>query len=158
MPLEMGEYVRRAEELKGPLYRTAVLMLSNPSAAEEALDEAVYRGLTACGNLREPDHFRTWLTRILMNVCYNELQRQTREAPREILPEAAREAFDALPLRQAVERLPDPLREIVILRYFTGYTLAETAEILEIPPGTAATRQRRALQLLRKALGEEDAE
>jgi len=54
-----------------------------------------------------------------------------------------------------VERLPEPLRAVVILRYFTGYTQAETAAALEIPQGTVATRQRRALELLRLDLGEE---
>ena len=47
----------------------------------------------------------------------------------------------------------------IILRYFTGLTLAETARALDIPQGTAATRQRKALQLLRLELtdGEEAA-
>ena len=73
----------------------------------------------------------------------------------EELPETAVEAFDALPLREAVERLPRELRAVIVLRYFSGYTLAETARALNIPQGTAATRQRRALQLLRLELGEE---
>lgn len=45
---------------------------------------------------------------------------------------------------------------VVALRYFAGYTLAETAEILGIPPGTVSTRQRRALALLRLELSEEE--
>lgn len=45
---------------------------------------------------------------------------------------------------------------MVALRYFAGYTLAETAEILGIPPGTVSTRQRRALALLRLELSEEE--
>ena len=75
------------------------------------------------------------------------------------LPETAQEAFDALPLRDAVGRLPRELKEVIILRYFTGLTLAETARALDIPQGTAATRQRKALQLLRLELtdGEEAA-
>ena len=44
---------------------------------------------------------------------------------------------------------------MVILRYFAGYTLEETAQSLELPRGTVSTRQRRALQLLRLELGEE---
>lgn len=62
----------------------------------------------------------------------------------------------SLPLREAVARLPKELKAIVILRYFSGYTLREAAEILDIPQGTAATRQRRALALLRLELGEGD--
>ena len=45
--------------------------------------------------------------------------------------------------------------DVIILRYFAGYTLTETAETLKIPQGTAATRQRRALKLLRLELEEE---
>ena len=44
---------------------------------------------------------------------------------------------------------------MIILRYFADYTQAETADTLGIPQGTVATRQRRALQLLRLELGEE---
>ena len=55
-------------------------------------------------------------------------------------------------------RLPEELKALVILRYFSGYTLRESAEILNIPQGTAATRQRRALALLRLELEEEETE
>lgn len=48
------------------------------------------------------------------------------------------------------------LRAVVILRFFTGYTQSETAQALGIPQGTVATRQRKALALLRLELGEED--
>ena len=58
-------------------------------------------------------------------------------------------------LKEAVRRLPEELRAVVVLRFFAGYTQAETARALGIPQGTAATRQRRALELLRLELGEE---
>ena len=72
------------------------------------------------------------------------------------LDDVAAERFDALPLREAVRALPRELRDVVVLRYFSGYTLREAAEILEIPPGTAATRQRRALELLRLELEDKE--
>lgn len=75
----------------------------------------------------------------------------------EALPETAgADAYDGLPLKDAVCRLPEPLRAIVILRFFAGCSQAETAAALELPQGTVATRQRRALQLLRLELGEEE--
>ena len=154
--MEMNEYASRVEALQNRLFRTAVLFLGSQSDAEEALDEAVYRGLKSCKKLREPTYFNTWMTRILLNVCCDEQRRRKREQSWEELPETAAEAFDSLPLQEAVNRLPRELKELVILRYFTGYTLREAAEILDIPQGTAATRERRALKLLRLELGEEE--
>ena len=120
--------------------------------ALDAVDEAVYKGLTACRSLRQPQFFHTWLTRILINVCNDELRRRARETGMDALPETAAEAFDNLPLKEAIARLPRELRAVVILRYFTGLTLAETAQALDIPQGTVVTRQRRALALLKLEL------
>ena len=156
--MEWREYARRAEALGPRLFRTALLYLGDESAAEEALDEAVYKGLRGCRKLRREEYFDTWLTRILLNACADERKRKRRLLNIDTLPETAAEAFDALPLREAVARLPEELKAIVILRYFSGYTLRETAEILNIPQGTAATRQRKALALLRLELGEEETE
>ena len=152
----MQEYARRVEDIQNKLFQTAVLWLGDPSAAEEALDEAVYRGLKGCKRLREPQFFNTWMTRILMNVCNDEQKRRKREQSWEVLPETAVEAFDALPLREAIRRLPKELKALVILRYFSGFSLREASELLEIPQGTAATRERRALRLLRLELKEEE--
>ena len=154
--MEMREFARRAEAIKTKLLRTALLYLGSEAAAAEALDEAVYKGLLACRRLRQPEFFDTWMTRILINVCCTELRRRKRELSYEALPETVAESYDTLPLREAVYRLPRELKELVILRYFSGYTLRETAEILDIPQGTAATRQLRALELLRLELGEEE--
>ncbi len=154
--MEMQEYARRVEDIQNRLFQTAVLWLGDPSAAEEALDEAVYRGLKGCKRLREPQFFNTWMTRILMNVCNDEQKRRKREQSWEVLPETAVEAFDALPLREAIRRLPKELKALVILRYFSGFSLREASELLEIPQGTAATRERRALRLLRLELKEEE--
>ena len=143
------EYLDRAEALKGRLYRTAALYLGSPSAAVDAVDEAVYRGFRAYRKLRQPEFCETWLTRILINVCHNELRRRKRELAVETLPETAQEQFDALPLKEALRRLPEELRAVISLRYFTGLTLEETARTLDIPRGTVSTRQKRALELLR---------
>ena len=149
------EYIRRAEALKGKLYRAAALTLGSESAAVDAVDEAFYKGFCAYKKLRQPEFFDTWLTRILINVCNTELRRRKRELSVAELPETAQEDFDALPLKEAVRRLPGELREVVILRYFTGLTLEETAKALDIPRGTVTSRQKKALSLLRLELTDE---
>lgn len=150
------EFVRQAEELKARLYRTALLYLGSETAAVDAVDEAVYKGFLAYKKLRQPEFFATWLTRILINVCNQELRRRKRETTVEALPETAVEDFDTLPLQQAVERLPQDIRAVIVLRYFTGLTLAETAQALDVPPGTVSTRQRKGLTLLKLDLEEDD--
>jgi len=72
----------------------------------------------------------------------------------EELAEQSDEAFDDLPLQEAIRKLPKELEDVVILRFFSGYTQSETAQALQIPQGTVATRQRRALQLLKLELEE----
>ena len=151
-PLTEQEYILRAEALKERLYRTAALYLGSESAAVDAVDEAVYKGFCACKKLRQPEFFDTWLTRILINECHREQKRQGRLVPIELAEELTAEHLDALPLKQALLRLPEDLKNVVILRFFAGYTQAETADILDIPQGTVGTRQQRALRLLRLEL------
>ena len=148
-------FARRVDGLKGRLYRTALLYLGSEADALEAVDEAVYRALRGLKQLRQPEYFDTWITRILINTCCRVLRRRKHIADNALPESAGPDAYDGLPLREAVRRLPEDLRKVVILRYFTGLTLEETARSLDLPRGTVATRQRRALALLRLELGEE---
>lgn len=150
------EYLERAEEARGKLYRAALLTLGSESAAVDAVDEAVYKGYLSYQKLRQPQYLETWLVRILINICRDELRRRKRELAVEELPETAQEAYDSLPLKEAVLRLPAQLRDVIVLRYFTGLTLEETAAALELPRGTVSTRQRRALALLKLDLTTEE--
>ena len=150
-----GELGKRIENVRLRLYKTALLYLGSEAFALDAVDEAVYKALCSYKKLRQPEYFDTWITRILINECYNELRRQKRFRPLDELPEGATEEFDTLPLKEAIRRLPRELKEVVILRYFAGYTLIETAETLQIPQGTVATRQRKALKVLKLELSEE---
>ena len=154
--MDKSEFAARTEAARQRLYRTAYLYLGSGADALEAVDEAVYQALRALGKLREPDFFDTWLTRILINECHKELRRRKRFSADAPLPDTAGpDAYDHLPLKEAVGHLPEDLRAVIILRFFTGYTQAETALALDLPQGTVATRQRKALELLRLELGEE---
>ena len=155
--MDQETFAARVQALRGRLYRTAYLYLGSEADALEAVDEAVYQALRALKKLRQPEFFDTWLTRILLNECHKELRRRKRFSGEETFPDTAGpDAYDGLPLKDAVRRLPEDLRSVIILRFFAGLSQAETAAALEVPQGTVATRQRRALQLLRLELGEEE--
>ena len=118
------EYAKRIEEIRGRLYKTAFLYLGSESLALDVVDEAVYKGLCNHKKLRQPEYFTTWMTRILINECHNEQRRQKRLRPLEEVQEILMEDYDSFPLKEAIKRLPKELKEVIILRYFTGYTLA----------------------------------
>jgi len=153
-------YAMRVEQMKTKLYRVAFLHTGNETIALDAVDEAIYRGLISVKKLREPEYFETWLIRILINECKKTWRRVKREQPLETLPEQAEEspALDSLPLKEAIRQLPQELREVIILRFYADFTLAQTAKSLNIPQGTVVTRQRRALQLLKLELSEKEDE
>ena len=154
--MDRNEFASRAEKIKKRLYRTAFLYLDSEGMALDAVDEAIYRGFMSLNKLRQPEYLETWLTRILINECKKELRRRKREQPLEGATSIAEDVLDTLPLKDAIDRLPQELKEVIILRYFTGLTLSETARSLEIPQGTVVTRQRRALSLLKLELSEEE--
>lgn len=153
--MDLEDFAQRIEAVRGKLFKTAMLYLASEALALDAVDEAVYKALCGFRKLRNPEYFDTWITRILINECHNELRRQKRFYPLDTLPETAAREFDTLPLKEALRRLPKELKDVVILRYFTGCTVEETAQTLGIPAGTVSTRQRKALQLLRLELEEE---
>ena len=152
--MDMETFAQRVEALRPRLYRTAFCYLGSEAAALDALDEAVYRGLKNLKKLKQPEYFDTWLTRILLNECSRERKYRLRFRSLGQSDERSEEDYDRLPLQEAIQKLPADLKAVVILRFFSGYTQAETADALEIPQGTVATRQRRALQLLRLELEE----
>ncbi len=94
------EYFNQAELLKEKLYRTAFLYLGSKSAAIDAVDEAVYKGYLSYKKLKQAQYFSTWLMRILINLCNDELRRRKRECTVATLPESAVEDYDALPLKK----------------------------------------------------------
>jgi len=153
--MKSDEFVDRVSLVKPRLYRTAFLYLGSESLAEDVVDEAEYKAFISLKKLRQPEYFETWLTRILINECKKSLRRLKREVPYDSTYEPSAEDFDALPLKEAIQKLPNELKEVVILRYFSGFTVVEVAQSLDIPQGTVATRQRRALQLLKLELSDE---
>lgn len=145
-------YAAQAERAKMQLYKIAVAYTGNQTLAVDMVDEAIYKGFIKLRSLKNPDQLGTWLTRILLNLLHTKTRRSQREVALEKLPAQEQMQLDSLPLKEAVLCLPLPLRQVIALRFFAGYTLEETAQILQLPRGTVSTRQKKALALLRLEL------
>lgn len=106
----------------------------------------------------------TWIYRIAVNRCYDDLRRAKRERSSP-LPEhhdpvdpGASDAVEAAgmrpELRQALLSLPPDFRAAVVLSDVEGFSVAEAAEILGIPSGTVKSRVFRGRRMLADRLGE----
>lgn len=148
--IDKETYITFITNNKEMLYRVAFGYLRDESKSLDAVDEAVYQGYVHRHDLREPKYLKTWLVRILINECLKIIRINKKELNTDVFPESS-QSFqeDSIHLRLAIENLPEDLKKVITLRYFGGFTIAETAEILGIPDGTVSTRSRKALEMLR---------
>jgi len=143
-------FVAFCDAMKTKLFRTAKGILGNESLALDAVSEAVFRAFKGIRKLREPKYAQTWFTRILLNTANDYYRRQKHEVVMETVPERAYyDNHSELNFSQMIESLPHDLRQIISLKYYSGYSLSEISEILNIPEGTVKSRLNRALNLLR---------
>lgn len=147
------------------LYREALLRfcwgyLGDMSEAEDALQEITYKIITAAD---VPDHFRPWLYRVARNHCLNVLRHRAQHPRAAAMPPASvvgdsltghltRLVRDEMRERvvELVRRLPEPLREVLRLRYVEELSRAEIAQVLDVPERTVKTRLFEGLKRLRE--------
>lgn len=154
--MNRDEFARRVLEAEKTLYHISKSILRNDDDCADAVQEAILVAYRKLHTLRDERFFRTWLCRILINVCY----RMARERKRVVSLEdyMAREQADVLGssgLYEAIMALQEDLRLVVVLRYVEGFKTAEIAAVLRIPEGTVKSRLSRARRELKLALDEE---
>ncbi|QHT61339.1 sigma-70 family RNA polymerase sigma factor [Paenibacillus lycopersici] len=147
-------FLELIESLKGALYRTASTILKNDEDCADALQETIVRAYQAIRSLREPTHVKTWLYRILINECNSILQKRLRHSLPGTLPEpvADRPICQDVELKEAIDRLEEPLRLVVVLVYLEDLKIADAAAILGISEGAAKMRLKRSKAQLRSWL------
>ncbi len=141
--------------------RAASLILGERQLAEDAVSEALIRAAFALPGLREPDALVTWFRRIVVREALRMARRRGREVPDADpdLPgwdppptEGVEAREEATAARRAVASLSPALQAAVALHHGLGLGVAETASILEIPPGTVKSRCAAARAILRTRL------
>ncbi|MBV8297495.1 MAG: RNA polymerase sigma factor, partial [Acidimicrobiia bacterium] len=134
-------------------YRTACLILHNPTDAEEAVQNAFLRVWRFRASVPADDGARRWLYRVLVNACCSKLRsersRRTHAAPDELPdlpgPELSPETTVALAqtaevVRDALASLPEHLRIPLVLRFYAGLSEREIATAIRRRPGTVKSR------------------
>jgi RNA polymerase sigma-70 factor, ECF subfamily len=144
----------------GELYGFAVRSLGDSGLAEEAVQETFLRAWRA-GERFDPDlgSLRTWLFAILRNVVID-LSRARAARPRlvEEGPEPATDPLDdallSWQIEEALRRIGEQHRVVLIETYYRGRPYAEVADQLGVPEGTVKSRVYYGLRALRNVLEE----
>jgi RNA polymerase sigma-70 factor, ECF subfamily len=142
------------------MYAIAARILRDTHLAEDALQGAFITAWRQLPTLRDPDRFEAWVRRLVVHACYAEARRRRTWAanvrilpvdgpagPDEIVSVVDRDALD-----RAFRRLSVEQRAVFVLHHHVGLPLAEIAETLGVPAGTARSRLHYATRALRHAI------
>jgi RNA polymerase sigma-70 factor, ECF subfamily len=164
------------EQLDG-LYRSALRLTRNRSAAEDLVQEVMLKSWRSFHTFQDGTSVRAWLHRILMNAFFDAHRKQTREP--EIVeqedigefylydkvtegealseagnPETVLEHIMDSEVRESLEALPVQFRSVVLLADVEGFSYKEIADILGVPVGTVMSRLSRGRHQLQRGLWE----
>lgn len=160
---DTGAYEQLMQRHQEPVFRLAYLICGDPDDAEDIAQDAFIAAYRALPRFDFERPLRPWLLRITSNTARNRrrsmgrylnmLKRWANEWAAEADAEA--EASDTLAadaLLAAVRRLAESDQTVIYLRYYLDLSVTETAQALEVEPGTVKSRLSRALGRLRESV------
>lgn len=148
------EFARTILGMEGTLYRVCCTHLSCSADREDAVQETLRRAWEKRARLRDERYLRTWVIRILLNVCRDMQRNARRVTPMDELPETPAPTRDTR-LTDALGAMEEKLRTPIVLHYLEGFSVEEIAAILHLPQGTVKSRMNRGRSRLRELLSEE---
>ena len=154
-----AEFRHLVERYQSPLRRCLYARLGNAEEATEAAQETFVRAYFALSDLRKPASFFAWLLGIADRVAKEARRavRQRRTVDREQLKSAElagkQDKYTETSVTEAVAKLPDTYREVIVLRFYGGQSCVDISRDLDVPLGTVTKRLSRAYALLREHLG-----
>lgn len=154
--------VRLIEDYQKPMLDLCYMYLRDRELAEDAVQETFLKAYKALGTFRGESRVRTWLTRIAINTC-RDMRRSAwfAHVNREVTPEdlncAVMENFnqDAMDLANAIMRLPDKEKEVILLHYFQAMPMSEIAAVTGVTTSMVSRRVKKAHAKLYGMLGKE---
>lgn len=154
------DFAARVQETQRRVFQIAYSVLADAADAEEVAQDAFIRAYRGLANLREPEKFLAWVSRISFRLALNRRRAQRRRLARDTawyaarpdtVVDGARKGVDRVFLdrvRMEMDRLPEKLRAVLLLSAVDGMEAREVAAVLDIPVGTVRSR----LHLARKRL------
>ena len=143
------------------LYKIAYMHLKDEQKSLDAIQECTYKAFINIKKLKNPKNFRTWITRILINICVDEIRKDNNiiEFNNETPFISGGEGIsidEKLDLYDAIDSLKPEYRTVIILKYFDDLSVEEISKTTETPINTVKTRLSRARKVLGVLLKEEN--
>ena len=157
------EFIELINKNRAKLYKTAMAILKNDDDACDAIQEALMSGYKNLKSLENKQYFITWLTRILINKCYDIISKNKRISyvDGEVTENTAG-YYDTYKVESSLEstlnKIDKDLKEVVVLYYYDELAVSEIANILLIPEGTVKSRLSRARMQLSRIIEKEEGE
>lgn len=136
------DLVRTEQE---PLRRFLLGLCSgNASLADDLAQDALVRAYVASGSFLGLSRFRTWLFRIAYNCFIDNCRKaapdtvssESFEAQNVLSDDSTDDAFRYQQLYQALDRISDKERAVIVLHYFEDHNIKDISSIMQIPSGT----------------------
>lgn len=156
-------FIQNINQNRLKMYKTAIAILKNEDDANDAIQDALYSAYKNYYNLKEKSYFSTWIIRILINKCYDIINKNKKIAyiddsiTQNIIGEPDTYAIENS-LEWVLNQIDKDLREIVVLYYYDELSVMEIANIFEIPQGTVKSRLSRAREQIGKIIEKEEGE
>lgn len=122
------------------MYRTAIAILMNEEDAADALQDTILTCWEKLYTLKKAEYFKTWLTRILINHCYDIIRNRPIYGDTELFEQSARCDEYNLELKEAYASVEERYRLPMELYYSQGFKIREIAELMSLPQNTVKTR------------------
>ena len=130
------------------MYKVALAILMNDEDVADAIQETIINCWEKIDTLRFNKYFKTWLTKILMNNCYDIIRNGQNQAEIHEWDEPTYEDDCNLELKEALSKLEEKYRVIIVMFYWQGYSIDEISKVLELPANTVKTRLKRGRERL----------
>ena len=140
------------------MYKTARGLLKNDNDVSDAIQDTILTSFEKIHKLKNPQYFKTWLIRILINECNQILRHYKKVNTIEQVPETPRQdkSLAEFEFKEMLEQVDEKYRVILVLYYEQGFKISEIAELLELNENTVKTRLARAREQIRSAYFQED--
>lgn len=156
---DRAAFTQLAADIGNRFFPVAHRILRDADLAEDAAQQALISIWRELPRLRDPERFEPWAHRILIRACYREIRKKPRHtsgAESMEIDDGQRDmslsVVDRDQLERGFRRLTPEQRAALVLQHYLDYSLAQIAELLELPTGTVASRLHAAKRSLRAAL------